>query len=57
MTASFPFPLTGDFSPIRWGTAEAASDASKFQATDFQIVLPGYFEAMQDSFAGRAYLY
>src|SRR6185312_8330949 len=23
VTASFPFPLTGDFSPIRWGTAEA----------------------------------
>jgi putative ABC transport system permease protein len=56
VTASFPFPLTGDFSPIRWGTAEAASDASKFQATDFQIVLPGYFEAMRTPLlAGRTF--
>ena len=52
VTASFPFPLTGDFSPIRWGTAEAANDASKFQATDFQIVLPGYFEAMRTPLLG-----
>jgi predicted permease len=47
VAASFPFPLTGDFSPIRWGTADGASDASKFQAADFEIVLPGYFEAMR----------
>ena len=47
VTASFPFPLTGDFSPIRWGTEEAVQDQSKFQATDFQIVLPGYFETMR----------
>jgi predicted permease len=46
VTASFPFPLAGGFSPIRWGTEEALSDAGKFQAVDFQIVLPGYFEAM-----------
>ena len=46
MTAAFPFPLAGGFTPIRWGTEEALSDAGKFQATDFQIVLPGYFEAM-----------
>src|SRR5271156_3107566 len=30
VTASFPFPLTGDFSPIRWGTEEARNDPSKF---------------------------
>ena len=42
-----PFPLNGGFSPIRWGTEEALSDASKFQAVDDQIVLPGYFETMR----------
>ena len=46
VTASFPFPLTGSFSPIRWGTEEARNDPSKFQATEFQIVRPGYFETM-----------
>ena len=46
-TASEPFPLAGGFSPIRWGTGEALSDASKFQATDHEIVLPGYFETMR----------
>lgn len=55
-TASFPFPLTGGFNPIRWGTAEAIGDASKFQATDYQIVLPGYFEAMHTPLvAGRTF--
>ena len=47
VTAATPFPLAGGFSPIRWGTGEALADASKFQATDFQIVLPGYFEMMK----------
>jgi predicted permease len=56
VTASFPFPLTGGFSPIRWGTEEALSDASKFQATDFQFVLPGYFETMRTPLlAGRTF--
>ena len=56
VTASFPFPLTGDFNPIRWGTEEALSDATKFQATDDQIVLPGYFEAMRTPLlAGRTF--
>jgi predicted permease len=45
-TSSFPFPLTGNYSPIRWGKAEALSDNGKFQATDFQVVEPGYFAAM-----------
>src|SRR5713226_5015223 len=30
LTASNPFPLTGGYSPIRWGTEEALSDASKY---------------------------
>ena len=47
VTASTPFPLNGGFSPIRWGTGEALADASKFQAADVQIVLPGYFETMR----------
>jgi putative ABC transport system permease protein len=47
VTASFPFPLTGNFSPIRWGTEEALKDPSRFQATEFQVVLPGYFETMR----------
>ena len=56
MTASFPFPLAGNWSPIRWGTEEARSDAGKFQAADSQIVLPGYFEAMRvPLLAGRTY--
>lgn len=56
VTASFPFPLTGNFSPIRWGTEEALNDASRYQATDFQIVLPGYFEAMRTPLiAGRTF--
>ncbi len=46
-TAAFPFPLAGGFSPIRWGLEPALADPSKFQATDLQIVLPGYFETMR----------
>jgi len=48
-TAANPFPLTGGFSPIRWGTEEALADASKFKAVDPIIVLPGYFETMHTS--------
>jgi putative ABC transport system permease protein len=56
VTASSPFPLAGGFSPIRWGTAEALADPSRFQAADFQIVLPGYFGTMRTSLvAGRLF--
>jgi putative ABC transport system permease protein len=56
VTASFPLPLAGGFSPVRWGGAEALEDPSKFQAADLQIVLPGYFEAMGTKLlAGRAF--
>jgi putative ABC transport system permease protein len=47
VAASVPFPLAGGFSPIRWGLEPALTDPSKFQAVDFQIVLPGYFEALR----------
>jgi putative ABC transport system permease protein len=56
VTASYPFPLTGDYSPIRWGTEAALTDASRFQATDWQLVLPGYFETMHTPLlAGRTF--
>ena len=56
VTASFPLPLAGNFSPVRWGGAEAQNDPSKFQAADLQIVLPGYFEAMGTKLlAGRTF--
>jgi predicted permease len=56
VTASSPFPLAGGFSPIRWGTEEALSDASKFQAVDFQIVVPSYFEVLRTPLlAGRTF--
>src|SRR5215471_12637936 len=56
VTASFPLPLAGGFSPVRWGGAEAQSDPGKFQAADLQIVLPGYFEAMGTTLlAGRTF--
>src|SRR6201988_469690 len=56
VTASFPMPLAGGFSPVRWGGAEAQNDPSKFQAADLQIVLPGYFEAMGTKLlAGRTF--
>ena len=47
MTASFPYPLSGGFSTIRWGLEEALADTSKYQAVDWQVVRPGYFEAMR----------
>ncbi|HSB29073.1 MAG TPA: ABC transporter permease, partial [Pyrinomonadaceae bacterium] len=56
VTASFPMPLAGGFSPVRWGGAEALEDPSKFQAADLQIVIPGYFEAMGTRLlAGRTF--
>jgi putative ABC transport system permease protein len=47
VTASNPFPLAGGFSTIRWGLEEALTDTAKYQAVDWQVVRPGYFEAMR----------
>ena len=56
VTASFPLPLAGGFSPVRWGKEDALQDPTKFQAADLQIVLPGYFEAMGTQLiAGRTF--
>ncbi len=56
VTASFPFPLAGGFNPIRWGLEPALTDPSKFQAVDFQFVLPGYFEVLHTPLlAGRTF--
>ena len=56
VTASFPFPLAGDFSTIRWGLEDALADTSKFQAVDWQMVRPGYFETLRTPLlAGRTF--
>jgi predicted permease len=56
VTASFPFPLAGDFSTIRWGLEEALTDNSKYQAVDWQLVRPGYFETLRTPLlAGRTF--
>jgi len=56
VAASVPFPLAGGFSPVRWGTSEALTDAGKFQAADLQIVTPGYFETVRTPLlAGRTF--
>ena len=56
VTASFPLPLAGGFSPVRWGGRDALEDPGRFQAADLQIVLPGYFESMGTQLiAGRTF--
>jgi predicted permease len=54
--AATPLPLAGGFNPVRWGLEPALTDPSKYQAADFQFVLPGYFEAMKTPLlAGRTF--
>jgi putative ABC transport system permease protein len=56
VTGASPFPLADPFYPIRWGRDEALADESKFQAADYQVVLPGYFETLKTQLvAGRAF--
>ena len=47
VTASNRLPLAGNFSTIRWGLEEALTDNTKYQAVDWQVVRPGYFETMR----------
>jgi predicted permease len=55
-TGSFPFPLAGGFSTIRWGKEEALADPGKYQAVDWQVALPGYFETLRTPLlAGRTF--
>ena len=54
--AANPLPLAGGFNPVRWGLEPALTDPSKYQAADFQFVLPGYFETMKTPLlAGRTF--
>jgi putative ABC transport system permease protein len=56
VTAGSSLPLDGGISPIRWGTAQAQGDPGKFQATDLNVVLPGFFETMRvPLIAGRTF--
>ncbi len=56
VTAANPFPLADQVFPIRWGTEQAISDPSKFQAVDYQVVLPGYFKTLRTPLlAGRTF--
>jgi len=56
VSAAFPLPLAGGFSPVRWGLEDALADSSKYQAADFQFVMPGYFETMKTPLlAGRTF--
>jgi putative ABC transport system permease protein len=56
VAASFPFPLAGNFSTIRWGLEDALADTTKYQAVDWQIVRPGYFDTLRTPvLAGRTF--
>jgi predicted permease len=56
VTAAAFVPLSGGYSAIRWGKEDALTDASRYQATDWQTVLPGFFEAMRTPLiAGRTF--
>jgi len=56
VTAFAFLPLADGFRPIRWGTEQALVDPSKFQAADYQLVLPGYFETLRTPLvAGRMF--
>jgi putative ABC transport system permease protein len=56
VAAATMVPLGGGYASIRRGREEALADPSKYQATDAQSVLPGYFEIMRTPLlAGRTF--
>ncbi len=56
VTAANVLPLTGTFTPYRWGREDALHDESKYQAFDVETVLPGYFASMRTAIvAGREF--
>jgi putative ABC transport system permease protein len=56
VTAAAFVPLSGGYSSIRWGKEDALTDSSRYQATDWQTVLPGFFEEMHTPLiAGRTF--
>ncbi|MBZ5604982.1 MAG: ABC transporter permease [Acidobacteriia bacterium] len=56
VTAAQLVPLAGGYSTIRWGKENALADPSKYQATDAQVILPGFFETMKTPLlAGRTF--
>jgi predicted permease len=56
VTAASALPLADRFNAVRWGPAEALTDATRFQSVDFQAVLPGYFETLHvPVLAGRTF--
>jgi predicted permease len=56
VTAAELVPLAGGYSSIRWGKEDALTDPSKYQGTDAQSVLPGFFETMRTPLiAGRTF--
>jgi putative ABC transport system permease protein len=55
VTAANVLPQDGGNPLVRWGTAEALTDPSKFQQAILHVVQPGYFDAMGTRVvAGRA---
>ncbi|HTS74754.1 MAG TPA: ABC transporter permease [Bryobacteraceae bacterium] len=56
VTAAMLAPLSGGYSTIRWGLEDALTDPSKYRGTDWQTVLPGFFETMRTPLiAGRTF--
>ncbi|HXD48851.1 MAG TPA: ABC transporter permease [Gemmatimonadaceae bacterium] len=56
VTAAAPLPLDGSDFNARWGTADVASDPTRYRQATIHAVRPGYFQAMRARMlAGRAF--